>query len=121
MRGQVLSIKEDEYVVASRSMGAPVWWIIWKHILPNTINEIMVKLSMDVGLVLLAAAALGFIGLGSEPPTPEWGSMISESRRVYPTWWWNAVFPGAAIFVSVLAFNLFGDGISKLSGGGSRR
>jgi len=117
MRGQVLAIREEDYVVAARSMGAPSSWIILKHILPNTATEILVKISMDVGLVLLSAAALGFIGLGAQPPTPEWGAMISESRRFFPTWWWTFTFPGAAIFVSVLAFNLFGDGIAALTSG----
>ena len=121
MRGQVLAIKQEDYVVASRSMGGSNRWIILHHIVPNTATEILVKASMDVGLVLLAAAALGFIGLGAQPPKPEWGAMISESRRFFPTWWWSFTFPGIAIFISVLAFNLFGDGIANLaSGRGSR-
>lgn len=117
MRGQVLTIKHEDYVLASRSMNASNKWIILRHILPNTATEILVKVSMDVGLVLLSAASLGFIGLGAQPPTPEWGAMISESRRFFPTWWWTFTFPGIAIFLSVLAFNLFGDGIADLASG----
>jgi peptide/nickel transport system permease protein len=121
MRGQVLAIREEEYVVAARSMGASNGWIILRHILPNTATAILVKASLDVGLVLLAAAALGFIGLGAQPPTPEWGAMVSESRRFFPLWWWNFTFPGAAIFISVLAFNLVGDGLANLMGASGPR
>ena len=116
MRGQVLTIREEEYVAAARSMGASDGWIILRHILPNCSTEVLVKMSMDVGFVLLAAAGLGFIGLGAQPPVPEWGALVSEARRFFPTWWWYSIFPGAAIFVSVLAFNFFGDGIATLAG-----
>jgi peptide/nickel transport system permease protein len=116
MRGQVLAIKEEDYVTAASSMGASSAWIILRHILPNCSSEILVKVSMDVGFVLLAAASLGFIGLGAQPPVPEWGAMVSEARRFFPTFWWYSIFPGLAIFLSVLAFNLFGDGIATLAG-----
>jgi peptide/nickel transport system permease protein len=116
MRGQVLAIREEDYVRAARSMGAGNGWIILRHILPNCSTEILVKVTMDVGFVLLAAAALGFIGLGAQPPFPEWGAMISEARRFFPVYPWYSFFPGLAIFVSVLAFNLFGDGIATLTG-----
>lgn len=116
MRGQVLVIREEDYVAAAASMGASTGWIIRRHILPNCSTEILVKVSMDVGFVLLSAAALGFIGLGAQPPAPEWGAMISNARRFFPHRWWYSIFPGAAIFVSVLAFNLLGDGIANLAG-----
>jgi peptide/nickel transport system permease protein len=116
MRGQVLAIRNEDYVAASRAMGASTGWIILRHILSNCSTAILVKASMDVGFVLLAAASLGFIGLGAQPPEPEWGAMISEGRRFFPVWWWYSLFPGAAIFLSVLAFNLFGDGVSTLAG-----
>lgn len=117
MRGQVLAIKDEDYVAAARCMGASTDWIILRHILPNCATEILVKLSLDVGFVLLAAAALGFIGLGAQPPAPEWGAMVSNARRFFPIRWWYSIFPGAAIFVTVFAFNLFGDGIANLTGG----
>lgn len=116
MRGEVLAIRNEDYVTAARTMGAPTGWIIRNHILPNCATQILVKISMDVGLAILAAAALGFIGLGAQPPVPEWGAMVSRARTYFPAWWWMSIFPGAAIFVSVLAFNLFGDGIANLVG-----
>ncbi len=116
MRGQVLAIREEDFVTASRAMGAKPGWIILKHILPNTLTQILVKVSMDVGFVMLSAAALGFIGLGAQPPYPEWGAMVSEAKRFFPVWWWASIFPGGAIFLTVLAFNLLGDGIANLAG-----
>lgn len=116
MRGQVLAIREEDFVTASRAMGAKPWWIILRHILPNTLTQILVKMSMDVGFVILSAAALGFIGLGAQPPFPEWGAMVSEAKRSFPVWWWSSIFPGGAIFLTVLAFNLLGDGIANLAG-----
>jgi peptide/nickel transport system permease protein len=118
MRGQVLAIREEAYVEAALAMGASWRWTIARHIVPNAINEILVKVSLDVGFVLLSAAALGFIGLGAQPPVPEWGAMVSEARRFFPTWWWLSIFPGAAIFISVLAFNLIGDGVASIARGG---
>lgn len=116
MRGQVMTIREEDFVTAARAMGAKPAWIILRHILPNTLTQILVKMSMDVGFVILSAAALGFIGLGAQPPYPEWGSMVSEARRFFPAKWWSSIFPGGAIFMTVLAFNLLGDGIANLAG-----
>ena len=116
MRGQVMAIREEDFVTASRAMGAKPGWIILRHILPNTLTQILVKVSLDVGFVILSAAALGFIGLGAQPPFPEWGAMVSEAKRSFPLYWWSFLFPGAAIFLTVLAFNLLGDGIANLAG-----
>jgi peptide/nickel transport system permease protein len=116
MRGQVMAIREEDYVTASKAMGGRSWWIILRHILPNTLTQILVKVSLDVGFVILSAAALGFIGLGAQPPFPEWGAMVSEAKRSFPLYWWSFTFPGAAIFLTVLAFNLLGDGIANLAG-----
>ena len=116
MRGQVMAIREEDFVTASKAMGARPWWIILRHILPNTLTQILVKASLDVGFVILSAAALGFIGLGAQPPFPEWGAMVSEAKRSFPLYWWSFMFPGAAIFLTVLAFNLLGDGIANLAG-----
>ena len=111
VHGRSKAISENTYVEASRAIGAGKTRIIFTHILPNTASPIIVKMSMDVGMAILTAASLGFIGIGAQPPTPEWGAMISEGRGYLPTWWWSAVFPGLAIWFTVLGFNLLGDGL----------
>jgi peptide/nickel transport system permease protein len=110
MRGQVLSVKNNEYVAAAHIMGIPQWQILWRHILPNTFAPILVKASLDAGSAILTIAALSFIGLGAVPPTPEWGAMVSMGRfRFYN--WWLTTFPGLAILTVVLGFNFLGDGV----------
>jgi len=107
MRGQVLSVKNNEYVAAAHIMGIPQWQILWRHILPNTFAPILVKASLDAGSAILTIAALGFIAV---PPTPEWGAMVSMGRfRFYN--WWLTTFPGLAILTVVLGFNFLGDGV----------
>jgi peptide/nickel transport system permease protein len=110
MRGQVLGIKESDYVLAAQSIGARPGSILMRHIVPNSISPILVKASLDVGLVILYIAALSFIGLGVVPPTPEWGSMISAARSQFYNWW-LMTFPGLSIFSVVLALNFLGDGV----------
>jgi peptide/nickel transport system permease protein len=114
VQGKSLSIKEESFVEAARCVGASRWRIIFSHILPNCSSPIIVKASMDMGMAILAAAGLGFIGVGAQPPMPEWGAMISEGRHYLPTWWWYATFPGMAIFFTVLGFNLLGDGLRDI-------
>jgi len=114
VRGQVLQIKEELYVEAARAMGGGKLYIIFKHIMPNSLAPIVVNASMDVGYAILTAAALSFLGLGAQPPAPEWGLMISTGRKYLPTRWWYTTFPGLMIFVSVLGFNLLGDGLRDL-------
>ncbi len=115
VRAQVLSIREQEYVAAARSLGSGAGRILYRHILPNAMAPILVQASLDFGYVILTAASLGFLGLGAQPPTPEWGLMVSVGRKFFPKWWWVATFPGLAIFVAVLCFNLAGDGLRELS------
>lgn len=110
MRGQVLTIKNSEYVNAARSIGASHTRIILNHIFPNAISPVLVKASLDIGLIILFIAALSFIGLGVVPPTPEWGSMIAEGRRQFYNWW-LMTFPGLAMLTIVMALNFLGDGI----------
>jgi peptide/nickel transport system permease protein len=110
MRGQVLSVKNNEYVAAAVIVGIPRWQILFKHILPNTFAPILVKASLDAGSVILTIAALSFIGLGAVPPTPEWGAMVSAGRYKFYSWWLTT-FPGLAIMTVVLGFNFFGDGV----------
>lgn len=114
VEAKTLSVKEELYVEAARSLGARTPWILWHHILPNCLSPIIVKMSMDMGMAILAAASLGFIGLGARPPAPEWGTMISVARSYMPDWWWYSFFPGAAIFLTVLGFNLLGDGLRDI-------
>ena len=111
VRAQVLSLREREYVEAARSLGASTPHIIWQHILPNTLAPLMVQASFDMGGAILAAAGLSFIGFGTQPPTPEWGVLISEGRNYITTQPWLSLFPGLAMLFSVAAFNLIGDGL----------
>ena len=110
-RAQFLALRQRTYVESARVIGARDRRIIFRHILPNTLTPIMVKLSMDIGFAILTAAALGFIGVGAQPPEPEWGAMVSLGRRFLPNWWWYSTFPGIAIFLTVFGFNMLGDGL----------
>ncbi|MBW1993704.1 MAG: ABC transporter permease [Deltaproteobacteria bacterium] len=114
VQGKTLSLKEESFVEAARCIGASRSRIIFFHILPNCTSPIIVKASMDMGMSILAAAGLGFIGVGAQPPAPEWGAMISVARNYLPVWWWYATFPGLAIFITVLGFNLLGDGLRDI-------
>jgi peptide/nickel transport system permease protein len=111
VEAKALALRSEPFVEAARSVGAGHTRILAVHILPNCTSPIIVKASMDMGLAILAAASLGFVGLGAKPPAPEWGAMISVARTYMPNWWWYAVFPGFAIYLTVLGFNLFGDGL----------
>ncbi len=109
VRGVALSLRERYFVEAARSIGVSSFGIIFRHILPNCISPILVQATIDIGTVILAAGGLAFIGLGAQPPTPDWGLMVSEGRAFLLTQWWYSTFPGLAIFITVLAFNLLGD------------
>lgn len=111
IRGQVLSIKENTYVEAARALGANDVRVILRHILPNSLSPIIVQGTMDIGNAILTAASLSFIGLGAQPPQPEWGAMITVGRNYIQQYWWMATFPGLAILLTVIGFNLFGDGL----------
>ena len=110
MRGQVLSVRANEYVTAARAVGVPEGQILRRHIVPNTSAPIVIKASLDTGSAILTIAALSFIGLGAVPPTPEWGAMISMGRFKFYQWWLTA-FPGLAVLTAVLGFNFLGDGL----------
>ena len=111
IRGQALSVRETSYVEAARSRGASNWHIMFRHILPNCMSPILVTLTLDMGWIITATAALSFLGFGAQPPTPEWGRMVSAGRIYLMQAWWVSVFPGMAIALTVLGFNLLGDGI----------
>lgn len=114
-RGQVLAIREQQYVEAARSIGASNSRILFRHILPNSIAPLIVEITLDLGAVLLVAAGLSFIGLGASPGTAEWGLMISEGRTLMFHAWWYVTFPGLAILFVVLGFNLLGDGLRDVT------
>lgn len=109
--GQTLSKKEEDFVEVSESLGASRLYIIFGEILPNMTSPLLVKITLDMGYAILAGAALGFLGLGAQPPTPEWGTLVSLGRIHLPKMWWLSTFSGLAIFVTVLGFNLLGDGL----------
>lgn len=113
MRGQVLSFKEMQFVESARAIGASRWRIMFRHILPNCISPIIVQATLDMGFIILVLASLGFLGLGTQPPTADWGVMVSDGREFFMKQWWISTFSGAAIFLTVLAFNLLGDGIRE--------
>ncbi len=111
IRGQVLSVGQREYVEAARTVGASDSRIIWRHILPNVTAPLIVQASIGVAFAILAEASLSFLGLGVQPPTPSWGGMLSIGKDYLQYAAWMAIAPGAAIFLTVLAFNFLGDGI----------
>jgi peptide/nickel transport system permease protein len=114
VRGQAVALKERNFVLAAKTIGTSTTKIIFKHILPNTISPVIVQASMDMGGVILTIASLSFLGLGAQAPTPEWGLMISTGRNFFPDKWWYSIFPGLAIFVTVLCFNILGDSIREI-------
>lgn len=110
-RASTLAIKEQEYVTAARALGARSWRILLRAILPNAASPLVVQATLGVASAILDAAALGFLGLGAQPPTPEWGAMLSDSYKYLLTAFWAALAPGVAIALVVLSFNLAGDGL----------
>ncbi len=111
VRGNTLSLKQLTYIEAVRSIGASDTTIIWRHIFPGTISSVVVYFTMRIGTSIITAASLSFLGLGAQPPTPEWGAMLNEARADMMTAPHIAIFPSLAIFLTVLAFNLLGDGL----------
>lgn len=111
VHGEVIHLKEEQFIEASKSLGASRLRIAFKDILPNVINPVVVKVSLDLGFAILTGSALGFLGLGVQPPTPEWGTIISTSRIYLPSTWWIVTFPGIVLSLTVLGFNLLGDGL----------
>jgi len=113
VRGQALHLKQEAFVEAARVSGASALRIAFHHILRNCLTPIIVQMSLDIGYAILTLASLSFIGLGAQPPTPEWGSMVSVGRDYFLDQWWMVTFPGLAIFLAVMAFNLLGDGLQE--------
>ena len=113
-RGSTLSVLEFDYVQAATALGASRLRVIFRYVLPNILAPLTVLATVGVATSILSAAGLSYLGLGAQPPTPEWGAMLSEARSYLRSAWWIATFPGLAIMVVVLAFNLFGDGLRDL-------
>jgi peptide/nickel transport system permease protein len=109
IRGQVLTLMELDFITQARIAGASSWRIILRHLFPNTLNTLVVLITLQVGYVIIVEASLSFLGAGIPPPTPAWGSMIAEGRDFVTSAWWVSTFPGLAILLVVLAFNLLGD------------
>jgi peptide/nickel transport system permease protein len=111
VRGLVLSLREQEFIEASRALGASDMRLMFREILPNLSAPIIVYATLQIPLNILFEAALSYLGIGIRPPTPSWGQMIADATPIFNTAWWYMVFPGAALLVTVLAFNLLGDGL----------
>jgi peptide/nickel transport system permease protein len=112
-RGAATQIAGRGYIESARALGVPPLRILGRHVLPNALTPVLVQMSLDVGGIILTAAALSFLGLGAQDPTPEWGLMVSQGQSYLGTNWWFPVFPGAAIILAALAFNLVGDGLRQ--------
>jgi peptide/nickel transport system permease protein len=110
-RGQVMAVKVEDYVEAARAMGNPRWRIALFHILPNIMPALLVQATLSIAAAIIAEAALSFLGLGQQPPAPSWGSMLNAAQRFLTNAPWMALWPGLAIFLVVLSFNLVGDGL----------
>jgi peptide/nickel transport system permease protein len=110
-RGQVLSVRNEDYVESARAIGNPRWRIALRHILPNVMPQLLVQMTLTIATAIIAEASLSFLGLGQQPPAPSWGSMLNAAQRFLTNAPWMAVWPGLAIFLVVLSFNLLGDGL----------
>lgn len=110
-RGQVLSVRAEDYVEGARAIGLPDFWIILRYILPNAVPPILVQATLTVASAIIAEASLSFLGLGQQPPNPSWGSMLNTAKNFMSQAPWMSFFPGSAIFLIVLGFNLMGDGL----------
>jgi peptide/nickel transport system permease protein len=121
VRGIAVSIRQSDYVEAAEAIGLTKMQIVRKHILPNAITPIVVQATIDLGIVIIAMGGLAFLGLGTQPPSPDWGLMISEGRSVLLTSWWVATFPGIAIFIIVFCFNVIGDALRDVFDPRTRR
>lgn len=114
VRGQAISLKERQFVKAAWAIGTPVGTVVLRHIIPNSISPVIIQASMDMGTVILTLASLSFLGLGAQAPIPEWGLLVNTSKNYFMNAWWYTIFPGFAIFLTVIAFNLLGDGMREI-------
>jgi peptide/nickel transport system permease protein len=120
-RSSVLSIREQNFVEAARALGASDASILLNHLLPNSLRPLLVLTTLSIGSAILTGAALSFLGLGAQPPTPEWGAMLNAGQKFVRQAWWLTVFPGLGIFLTILSLNLLGDAVSDAAAGGTGR
>jgi peptide/nickel transport system permease protein len=111
MKSLLAMIAKSDFIAAVVMQGASTWRVLFKHIVPLCLSSVIVRLTLDMAGIILTAAGLGFLGLGAQPPTAEWGAMVSAGRDVILDQWWVATIPGIAIFIVSLGFNLLGDGL----------
>lgn len=127
VRAEVLAVKQREYVLAARALGAPGSRIVWRHVLPNVLNPVLIAAALGVGNVIILEAGLSYLGVGARAPTASWGSIFFDGSDAFQTTWWIALFPGLAIVITVVAFNAFGTALRdtldphQLAGGSPRR
>lgn len=113
-RGQALSIRERTYIKAAETFGSSRFRIVWRHIVPNALAPVLVQATLDIGGAILTASALSFLGLGAQEPTAEWGAMVASGRNFLLDQWWFPTFPGLAILMTAIGFNLLGDGLHEM-------
>jgi len=111
IRSEVLSVREEDYVLAARALGVSTWRLIFRHVFPNAIASLLVTTTMSIGVNIIVVAGLSFLGFGIKPPTPDWGSMLGDAQEFFRTAWWMAVFPGLFIVATVFGFNILGDSL----------
>jgi len=109
--GEIKVTKEKEYIEAAKGVGVGVFRMLFRHILPNSMSSLVVQGTLDIGWAIMMCGTLGFIGLGAQPPTPEWGALVASGRTYMPDFWWWSTFPGLFIFIAVMGFNMIGDGL----------
>jgi len=113
IRAEILSLKERDFIYAERAIGASDFRIITKHLVPNAMAPVLVSATLGIAAAILVESSLSFLGIGVQPPTPSWGNILSEGKSVMGAAWWMVVFPGLAIFITVLGYNLLGEGIRE--------
>jgi peptide/nickel transport system permease protein len=116
IRGEILSLKEREFIQAERAIGASNFRIIIHHLIPNAIGPVLVNATLGIAAAIILESALSFLGLGVQPPTPSWGNILIESKSTLGVAWWITVFPGIAIFITILGFNMIAEGLKKKIG-----
>jgi peptide/nickel transport system permease protein len=114
VRAEVLTLKERDYVTASKIMGAGNFWIITRHLIPNAAGPVMVSATLGIGGAILVESALSFLGIGVQPPTPSWGNMLMDGKSTLGVAWWLTVFPGLFILFTVLSYNILGEGLRDM-------
>jgi peptide/nickel transport system permease protein len=111
IRGQTLTLREQEFIESARGIGCPPAWILVRHVLPNVASSVLVILTLEIGRIIVLESTLSFLGLGVQPPTPSWGVALADGKEYLITAWWMATFPGLAIMTVVLCMNVLGDGV----------